>query len=828
MLNYFVKQWHQHWPLLVCLVTALILFLLTRSHFVGFLDSGYIAATVISNGVMFAPGFPTYMFLARLCSWIPLGTMVDRLLWLSHLGSLGILISTYAIVRELTKQQIKRQKKVENSHLSNLAAVISCLTVVGTYQFWSASIVIETFSLTYFIMFFILWCALYIANAVDSNLLTVENRRIFFALIFISAGLGSGLNPTVIFILGTGLVWVGYYYALLLKNLKEVLFFFCIMLVLICSVYGYLIFQSNPDKYLNWGQPNSPTRLFHYLFTSDQSKLDFRDNVLVYAQGLHGNSEVMQQSFWSFAQHVVRQTNPLLLPWLIWGIWWLYQKQQSRFWMLSGLFISTCFFETIFISGNKEHWALPALIVLAIVVGTGVFAASERYRTHAWLIVSLSFISTLLGIGYWFPKINRESENHMFQFYEDMVAPLPEGAIVLGFDSFFESQMSYLYETKTKERNILPIAFNLIFDFPWYRHHFAQYGGLKVDLDEVIAEAPSRWEMDTTLLKFLRDNPEKKVYILQQSIGRYFSSLSHGPCPSGICRIDEYYLIPDGLWYRVATQSAEVSAQTFKFDLDSFHKHRPYYLESVYKGQYNSLFELYFNANLSVAEYFHAINQDNKIDDVIKYTYFDNLPIYVIQRAAYLEESRGKWDNAELLLSRLQQANSSSLEINGLMLQLQQRKNAAEATSSANVNYFLSKKHAVSFYYPKKLSVTESDEKITLSDSTNAVSINFQVIPTETSAEEYEKNAKTYGKLLQAGFASAQGFDDASQARVWQNGNVQILQLFLQTQHAIVEVVAFPLTEANKKLLDVVLMNFSLKTTGQKLDSDLTHQAKTQ
>ena len=79
-------------------VLILIIYRLTASPTIGWVDSGVIAAAATTLGIPNPPGFPAYLLAANLFTKIPWGSVVTRLQLLSQLSALGIMLLVYGMV----------------------------------------------------------------------------------------------------------------------------------------------------------------------------------------------------------------------------------------------------------------------------------------------------------------------------------------------------------------------------------------------------------------------------------------------------------------------------------------------------------------------------------------------------------------------------------------------------------------------------------------------------------------------------------------------------------------------------------------------------------
>src|SRR3989344_9150454 len=99
---------------ILVLLFVLVVYLLTFPKDIGFGDSGTLAAAAVSWGIPHPPGFPSYVLIAHWFSYLPWGTMAQKLAIVSVLAS----VATVGLVIEM-------------------AGIIPALILAFSYGFWS-------------------------------------------------------------------------------------------------------------------------------------------------------------------------------------------------------------------------------------------------------------------------------------------------------------------------------------------------------------------------------------------------------------------------------------------------------------------------------------------------------------------------------------------------------------------------------------------------------------------------------------------------------------------------------------------------------------------
>jgi hypothetical protein len=181
-------------------------------------DSGEFLLSAFKMGIDHPPGYPVFVLLGKLFSFLPFGTVAYRVHLVSSVASAIACVFVYLITFRLTRHQI--------------AAVLAALLLACSKTFWSQSVIAEVYALNSVLFFAIFWIGFKLQD---------EFRPKLFYLAGFLCGLALA-NSWPLIILESGA------FAILLWPLRQHLlrsllpFLGCALLGL--SAYGFLIFRS--------------------------------------------------------------------------------------------------------------------------------------------------------------------------------------------------------------------------------------------------------------------------------------------------------------------------------------------------------------------------------------------------------------------------------------------------------------------------------------------------------------------------------------------------------------------------------------------------------
>ena len=122
-----------HWPTLAVFGLPLILYLLTLAPTVYNLDSAELTTAAATGGITRATGYPLYLILGKIWSWLPLGDVGYRMNLFSAVGGATTILLAERILRRL--------------HVDPWARFGALGLLASAYYFWALSLIAEVYTL---------------------------------------------------------------------------------------------------------------------------------------------------------------------------------------------------------------------------------------------------------------------------------------------------------------------------------------------------------------------------------------------------------------------------------------------------------------------------------------------------------------------------------------------------------------------------------------------------------------------------------------------------------------------------------------------------------
>ena len=290
---------------------TLALYAWTLAPAVTLVDSGELIVAAQSLGVAHPPGFPLYVLLAHLATWLPLGTVAECVNFASALfGALAVGVLALAVAAALPARSSTKKKIAADSGTDDATAIIAVLVAALLLAFsrtlWSYATLAEVYTLNALLILLVLvlmlrWRRRTLEAAARRATPGATPDRLLYAAAF-AFGLGLGVHHVTVALLLPALALLvfatagGRFFAS--RRLAYAALCACAGL----SVYVYLPIAAWREAGLNWSDPRTLQRIWWHL-TGRQYQAYFS-----FAPG-----ELSKQAI-AFARHAGREFGPWWCP----------------------------------------------------------------------------------------------------------------------------------------------------------------------------------------------------------------------------------------------------------------------------------------------------------------------------------------------------------------------------------------------------------------------------------------------------------------------------------------------------------------------------------
>lgn len=408
------------------------LFTMPASVYTG--DSGEIATAVWSWGVAHPTGFPTYIILAKLFSYLlPCFEFAYRLNIFSALTGAATIGIVFFIFQKLK--------------INYWASVAAALSLAFGFSFWNHATLIETYGITaFFFSLEILFLLLFFE--------TGKYRYGYFMAV--AGGLGAGAHLTFFLFAPFALIYA--VLKILRKefkfSLKKIIPPFLIFLALASAIYSYIPLRAAANPALNWGDPSTKENFINYI-----TQADYAD-------------KIGSRSFESWIL-MLKELGKIFSREFTWpglflicaGAVIIFKKQRIFFY--AGLSVIILNIILMGNYGNNQdimilwRYFLPSCVIMAVFLGYALSFIPAKAGILSLLLPIIIFAAH-------FGALNRHNNFLAQNITRDIFNSIPEGAILITSGDTLVFSTLYEQAVLGKRKDIILINDSL-FTNPWYQ-----------------------------------------------------------------------------------------------------------------------------------------------------------------------------------------------------------------------------------------------------------------------------------------------------------------------------------------------------------------------
>lgn len=421
-------------------------------------DGGDLITAAATGGVAHPSGYPTFLLLARLFQFLPLGTIAYRTNLMSAIFTALTALLLYDIIVGSSNSPAK--DKPAAGLIAGYAYGLSPLA-------WSQAVITEVYALHLFFVALIIWLLLgRFANSPQKWLLD--------AGIGLSVGLGMGNHLTTVFLLPVALlVSIVTFPSAEPKGKKDskgnknaALSIDWVSLgrrlgglFVGLLIYTSILWRATANAPVNWGDAANLSNLWwlvsgafyqHYAFALPLDEAALRVKSI---------AELLFTQFGIFG--------------LLVGLFHLFGNSSlSRWSLITGWVAATnAIFSLGYASTDSYIYLMPAFLVFAIWIGAGVGNITTLLAQRKnWINIGVTAILlvSLLGMAIVnYPKIDLSGDHRAEKFGKTVFATLPPQAIVMAKGDLALFSLWY-YHFVLKERPDIAVLADGLLSQPWY------------------------------------------------------------------------------------------------------------------------------------------------------------------------------------------------------------------------------------------------------------------------------------------------------------------------------------------------------------------------
>ena len=331
-------------------IFILVSYILTLSPTVGLIDCGELTAGCYLLDILHPTGYPLYTLIGNILSKIPIGTIVQRINFVSAVYCAIAGLFFFILLLDLTD--------------SVVAALVSTSLFAFSRTIWSVAVGAEVYGLTalFLVLIIYLWTKHHLSNII-----------IFLAFIL-------GMGFTNHMMIASTFIAAAVFLLLIFKGKFSLRFLIilAVFFLLGLSVYFYLPIRARANPLFNWGNPFNLERFFWHITGKQYRVWMFSSSWSAITTNIKfGIKLLLSENFYIF----------IILA--VWGLWKLFQARRQLVIGLLIILILTFGYAINYSIPDIESYYISCLIVLFLLGGIGLSLLMKKSKVPQffWLIL---------------------------------------------------------------------------------------------------------------------------------------------------------------------------------------------------------------------------------------------------------------------------------------------------------------------------------------------------------------------------------------------------------------------------------------------------------
>jgi hypothetical protein len=448
---------------LLAAAVAFGVYLLTLSRTVASEDTGELAASLYTLGVVHPTGYPLFTLLGWMFAHLPIDA---RVIWkLSLFGAVLCAIATFLFYRLMLfllsekSAALFRMKPLGSSGFADRAAAYSVFAATLVFAFsrtyWTEAVSVEVYALHLVFMALVMLLFLRALSAFDAGDPAGNRRWMLFAF---TLGLSFTNHMMTVLLAPAFLVLYfqvhGFSKRGFIRIAQGVPLF-----VLGLSLYLYLPLRAAQAPLMNWGDPRSLHALWYHLSGGQ------------YHGQMFSSLEIALRKLAQFAVDFPREFGfaPLLVS--AWGIRSLYERSRRLLVFLLLLFLG-CVFYAVNYAFDDPNFYLNAYLAVAITCAFGIHDLLNRVpekRQRLTAVACIALVLFPLGLNY--RALDKSRDAAVEEYALNVLHSMDSGAVYFTNEYQRMAAPAFYLQIVEKIRPDIAVIDIVMLSNPWYLPH---------------------------------------------------------------------------------------------------------------------------------------------------------------------------------------------------------------------------------------------------------------------------------------------------------------------------------------------------------------------
>jgi hypothetical protein len=432
---------------------SLVMYALTMSPTVGFIDSGELATVTTTLGIAHPTGYPLFTILGWIAAHIPLGR--EEIVRLNAMAAAftasAVFLLFFVAFRfvSLVARKVQGQRRVDDFLVLSASAGGTAMLAFSK-TFWSQAVAVEVYALHLLMIGVILLVYLRARDGRASG---------FWYAVGFFVGLSFTNHMTTILLL-PGLLTLYFLEGPSGNARWGVLARSCAFFVLGLTPYVYLPLRAMQSPVMNWGNPSTVSQLLAHMSGRQ------------YSVWIFSSTDVAVRQFSYFLSSVPKEFAVVGLVFAVIGLVALWRAHRTTAIGTVVMCVSCIAYAVNYDIHDIDSYFLLAFVCIGLWGACGLFVVGEWLGSlGAWGKMWAPAIAVILGFipGFVHFREVDESRDYLVEDYtRNMFASLRPGAVILSYQWDYWVSASHYYQLVRGERPDITVIDKELLRRSWY------------------------------------------------------------------------------------------------------------------------------------------------------------------------------------------------------------------------------------------------------------------------------------------------------------------------------------------------------------------------
>lgn len=427
-------------------VSSLALYSATAARTIGLVDGGELTVAAWSAGNAHPPGFPLYLMLAHVATWIPAGSIALRTnLFSAICAATASGVTVLAAAEALALREKPGEGLARGAILFATGALLACSRTL-----WGYATLTEVYALNTALLATVVWLALGWHRRKEAS------RLVGAAAVF---GLALGVHYVTVGLCVAGLAVLAASGGAPRRRTVGIAAA-CALAGLVA--YAYLPIAASREPVLNWGDPDSLGRFWRHV-SGQQYRYHF-------AWSADESARQIGRALRYLSRELAPPWLPIALALAAWGLARLYRADRAVFTFLTLVIAANLGFILVYpVVNDQDAYLLPTVLALVVAAAAGMQAAVSAVRTPRARNVAAVAMTTLplIACATAWPYRDRSGFTVASDYVGNAFRVMEPGALLITGDWQLFGPMLYATEVEKTRRDVVPVLTGFLLR-PWY------------------------------------------------------------------------------------------------------------------------------------------------------------------------------------------------------------------------------------------------------------------------------------------------------------------------------------------------------------------------